>query len=109
MRIRVRAFSTLRDRLGDEEVKLNVEGNASVRDALATLEAEYSELAGELLADGEIPATVTILWNGQRVNDPDTVTLDAGDELVLAPPITGGCGGFRHVASRYSIPMRSDD
>lgn len=92
MSVRVRAFATLRDPLGSPEVELAVSEGASVSDALAALETEYSGLAGELLEDGEIPSTVTVLRNGRRVpaSDPESVDLTDGDELVLAPPVTGG-------------------
>jgi len=90
--VRVRAFATLRDPLGGPEVELAVSDGASVSDALAALEAEYPGLAGNLLEDGEIPSTVTVLRNGRRVpaTDPESVDLVDGDELVLAPPVTGG-------------------
>jgi molybdopterin synthase sulfur carrier subunit len=90
--VRVRAFATLRDPLGSPEVELAVSEGASVADALAALETEYSGLAGELLEDGEISSTVTVLRNGRRVpaTDPESVGLTDGDELVLAPPVTGG-------------------
>lgn len=90
--VRVRAFATLRDPLGRPEVELAVSKGAAVSDALAALEAEYPGLSGKLLDDGEIPSTVTVLRNGRRVpaTDPETVELADGDELVLAPPVTGG-------------------
>lgn len=92
MRIRVRAFSTLRDRLGDAETTLDCDEGTSVHDALEALEHTHDGLRGELLVDGTIPTTVTVLYDGTRVpnEDPDSVALAAGGELVLAPPVTGG-------------------
>lgn len=92
MRVRVRAFATLRDHLGASETELTIEEGASVADALRTLEADHDDLAGELLEDGEIPTTLTVLRNGRRVpaDEPGDVALEDGDELVLAPPVTGG-------------------
>jgi|AntRauMinimDraft_4_1070384.scaffolds.fasta_scaffold00201_15 molybdopterin synthase sulfur carrier subunit len=92
MRIRVRAFATLRDHLGAREVEVTVDEDASVRAALAALEADYPGLDGELLVDDRVPSTVTVLRNGRRVSadEPGSVALSAGDELVLAPPVTGG-------------------
>lgn len=92
MRVRVRAFATLRDHLGAREVELTVDDGASVRAALAALEADYPGLDGELLVDDHIPSTITVLRNGRLVaaDDPESVALSAGDELVLAPPVTGG-------------------
>lgn len=92
VRVRVRAFATLRDRLGAAETTLDCENGASVRDALEALEAANDDLSGELLVDGEIPTTVTVLYDGRRVpsDDPDSVAVADGGELVLAPPVTGG-------------------
>jgi len=92
MRVRVRAFATLRDHLGAREVAAVVDDGATVRAALAALEADYPDLDGELLVDDRIPPTVTVLRNGRRVpaDDPGSVALSVGDELVLAPPVTGG-------------------
>ena len=92
MRVRVRAFATLRDHLGAREVEVVVDDGASVRSVLAALEADYPGLGGELLVDGRIPSTATVLLNGRRVSadDPGSVALSTGDELVLAPPVTGG-------------------
>jgi molybdopterin synthase sulfur carrier subunit len=92
VQVRVRAFATLRDALGANETAVTLDDDAAVADALRTLEADHDGLAGELLADGEIPSTLTVLRNGERVpaDDPNTVALVDGDELVLAPPVTGG-------------------
>jgi len=92
VQVRVRAFATLRDRLGDAETTLNCEEGTSVRDALEALEDSHDGLRGELLVDGTVPTTVTVLYDGTRVpnDDPDSVALAAGGELVLAPPVTGG-------------------
>ena len=92
MRVRVRAFATLRDHLGAREVEVTVAEGATVGGVLAALEADYPDLDGELLVDDRIPSTVTVLRNGKRVpaEDPKSVALSPGDELVLAPPVTGG-------------------
>lgn len=88
----MRAFATLRDHLGAREVGVTVDEGASVRAALATLESDHPGLDGELLVDGRIPSTITVLRNGRLVSadEPESVTLTPGDELVLAPPVTGG-------------------
>lgn len=92
MRVRVRAFATLRDDLGAREVEVSVDEGASVGSLLASLESDYPGLDGELLAGDEIRSTVTVLRNGRLVpaDRPESVALSAGDELVLAPPVTGG-------------------
>lgn len=94
MRIRVRAFATLRDALGPDETVVAVDADATVRDALAALEREHDELEGCLLdADGTaIQPTVTVLLNGNVVHRDGAAetALADGDELVLSPPVTGG-------------------
>ncbi|MXV62620.1 molybdopterin synthase sulfur carrier subunit [Natronorubrum sp. JWXQ-INN-674] len=83
----------LRSRVERRSIQLTLaDSDPTVADALARLEREHPELAGELLEDGRIVTTVTVLRNGRLVDRdaPETVPLEAGDELSLTPPITGG-------------------
>jgi molybdopterin converting factor subunit 1 len=74
--VTVRLFAMLRERAGAPEVTLELPDGARVRDAL-------DSLAG--LAEG-IPLVMAV---NREYADADRV-LDAGDELALIPPVSGG-------------------
>jgi MoaE-MoaD fusion protein len=74
--VTVRLFAMLRERAGSPEVTLDLPDGARVRDAL-------DSLAG--LAEG-IPLVMAV---NREYADADRV-LDAGDELALIPPVSGG-------------------
>jgi molybdopterin synthase catalytic subunit len=79
MEVTVRLFAMLRDRAGGaNELTLELPEGARVRDAL-----ESDALAS--LAKG-IPLVMAV---NREYADPDQV-LDAGDELALIPPVSGG-------------------
>src|SRR4051795_12143621 len=74
--VTVRLFAMLRERAGSSSVTLSLPEGARVRDALASL-------AG--LADG-IPLVMAV----NREYASEDQVLDAGDELALIPPVSGG-------------------
>jgi MoaE-MoaD fusion protein len=76
VQVTVRLFAMLRERAGAPEVTLELPPGARVRDAL-------DSLAG--LAEG-IPLVMAV---NREYADADRV-LDAGDELALIPPVSGG-------------------
>ncbi len=76
MEITVRLFAMLRERAGSGSVTLDLPEGASVRDAL-------DSLAG--LAEG-IPLVMAV----NREYASEEQVLDAGDELALIPPVSGG-------------------
>src|ERR671939_1547859 len=76
MEVTVRLFAMLRERAGAREVTLDLPDGARVSDALAALEG---------LADG-LPLVMAV--NREYANEDQV--LDAGDELALIPPVSGG-------------------
>jgi molybdopterin synthase catalytic subunit len=76
MQVTVRLFAMLRERAGASEMTLDLPEGARVSDALA-------ELHG--LAEG-LPLVMAV---NREYADPARV-LDAGDELALIPPVSGG-------------------
>jgi molybdopterin synthase catalytic subunit len=74
--VTVRLFAMLRERAGADEVRLELPDGARVGDALG-------ELSG--LADG-LPLVMAV---NREYASAETV-LDAGDELALIPPVSGG-------------------
>jgi molybdopterin synthase catalytic subunit len=82
MQVRVRLFAALRERAGANEVELELPPGALVRDALA----ELSELT-----DG---VCVVMAVNHEYADEDDE--LQAGDEVALIPPISGGATAALH-------------
>jgi MoaE-MoaD fusion protein len=76
VQVTVRLFAMLRERAGAPEVTLELPPGARVRDALDSLSG---------LAEG-IPLVMAV---NREYADVDRV-LDAGDELALIPPVSGG-------------------
>ena len=76
MEVTVRLFAMLRERAGASEVTVELPEGARVRDALAALGG---------LADG-LPLVMAV----NREYAREDAVLDAGDELALIPPVSGG-------------------
>jgi molybdopterin synthase catalytic subunit len=76
MKVRIRLFAGLRERAGSDQVELDLPERARVRDALDRLTAITSDL----------PVVMAI--NQEYANEE--AVLQAGDELALIPPVSGG-------------------
>jgi MoaE-MoaD fusion protein len=83
MQIRVRLFAGLRERAGTDELSLELPAGASVRDALAQM--------------GELTAGVPVVMAVNQEYASEDQALDAGDEIALIPPVSGGAIGVAHV------------
>ncbi|AGB32955.1 MoaD family protein [Natrinema pellirubrum DSM 15624] len=92
MDIDLRFFATFREAVGEKERTRTVADDATVGDVLASLEAEYEGLEGQLLADGEVRPQLSVLKNGRNVVHMEGVdtTLEAGDVVSVFPPVAGG-------------------
>jgi molybdopterin synthase catalytic subunit len=76
VKVRIRLFAGLRERAGSDQVELDLPERARVRDALDQLTAITSD----------VPVVMAI---NQEYADEEAV-LQAGDELALIPPVSGG-------------------
>jgi MoaE-MoaD fusion protein len=83
--VTVRLFAMLRERAGASSVTLSLPEGARVRDAL-------DSLAG--LAEG-IPLVMAV----NREYASEDQVLDAGDELALIPPVSGGSSAWVRVSA----------
>src|SRR3954452_2378542 len=76
MEVTVRLFAMLRERAGARELTLELPDGARVSDALAEL--------------GEVAAGLPLVMAVNREYAAEDHVLDAGDELALIPPVSGG-------------------
>src|SRR4051795_3051826 len=88
MEVTVRLFAMLRERAGARELTLELPDGARVRDALDEL--------GDLAAD--LPLVMAV----NREYAPEDHVLDAGDELALIPPVSGGSSSAAAVHARVT-------
>lgn len=94
MRIDVRYFAVVRERLRTDGEPLELPDGATVRDALDRLSERHPAIAG---LRGHLAAAV----NQEMV--PPAHPLADGDELALIPPVAGGAGTFRVVDRPVSL------
>ncbi len=91
--MRIRAFATLRDVLGTNEVKIEMAEKTAVRQVLRELVVRYPALGRKLWDSAEKPTgQITILLNGRSLeylNGLDSEVSNA-DTLSLFPPVGGG-------------------
>lgn len=81
-------FADLAEAAGERTVTVEADAE-TVDDALAALfDAKPALRERALGADGELRSDVNLLKNGESV-DPGA-GVDAGDELALFPPVSGG-------------------
>jgi MoaE-MoaD fusion protein len=75
MRITVRLFAVLRERAGRDTLELDLADGATVRDAIAA---------------ADVPDGLSVVMAVNRSYADADATLQAGDELALIPPVSGG-------------------
>ena len=87
-------FADLAEHAGDRHVTVDAEPGDSVGDALDALLADRPALADRVLEeDGSLRSQINVLRNGKDVGSQEQgleTELEAGDELALFPPVSGG-------------------
>jgi molybdopterin synthase catalytic subunit len=99
--VEVRLFAMLRERAGAGTRELRLPAGATVADALGLL-AEQDAPLGELL--DRMPVATAV----NREYAAAATVLEAGDELALIPPVSGGDDGVVIHAVVSSEPLSSD-
>ena len=87
-------FADLAETVGGKRVPVEAEPGDTVGDALEALLDDHPGLEERVLDDGELADHVNLLRNGTNVYTGEGKGLDteleAGDELALFPPVSGG-------------------
>lgn len=82
-------FADLAEVAGVRTASVDVEGDATVRDALDALVGSYPSLESRVFTeDGELYDHINVLRNGENAALDDDA--HHGDELALFPPVSGG-------------------
>lgn len=93
--IRVRPLAALREAIGADEIKFEVEEGASPIDVVRKLVENYGDDVESLLIDdkhNKVRPQILIFLNGKSVQHSklSTIKLSDGDELSIIPPVAGG-------------------
>lgn len=81
MNVRILLFASLAERLGTQQLSIDLMPNATVGDAIEILTRQYCELS-------EFRGKIATAVNCKYVHRSHS--LGAGDELALIPPVSGG-------------------
>ncbi|WP_396612095.1 ubiquitin-like small modifier protein 1 [Haloferax sp. S1W] len=82
-------FADLAEVAGSRTVEVEVDGDATVGDALDALVGRHPPLEARVFADdGGLYDHINVLRNGEAAVLDDAA--EVGDELALFPPVSGG-------------------
>jgi molybdopterin synthase catalytic subunit len=93
MKVQVRYFAVVRERLGRSEESIDLPAGATVASALDALVAQHPALA-------PLRAYLQVAVNQSMA--PAQQALAEGDELALIPPVAGGSDGAAAVHARHA-------
>ncbi|MDZ5811262.1 ubiquitin-like small modifier protein 1 [Halorubrum sp. AD140] len=85
-------FADLAEIAGDRTVGVDAAPGDTVGDALDALLDAHPALRDRVLDDGAVADHINVLRNGRSVRHDEGLEtpLEAGDELALFPPVSGG-------------------
>ena len=81
MKLNIRLFATLKDRVGSPQIEIELPESSTVEQLLTAVAADYPKLA---------PAIPTALVAVNKAFASAHTPLEAGDEVALFPPVSGG-------------------
>jgi molybdopterin synthase sulfur carrier subunit len=94
MELEWKLFADLKERAGDGRVAVELDEDATVETALVALVEARPGLDGRVFdAEGRLFDHVNVLKNGENVQTSGGglgTPVEAGDELALFPPVSGG-------------------
>ncbi|MEF8882388.1 MAG: ubiquitin-like small modifier protein 1 [Halapricum sp.] len=91
--MRWKLFANLAEVAGRKEVDLDLDGSATVEEALDALLERHPDLQTEVFEDGELAEHIRLLVDGTDpfvAADGYETPLEPDAELALFPPVSGG-------------------
>lgn len=92
LRMKVRLFASLRERIGQKELEISIKDAISVQKLIELLVERFPEVKDLLIQDDKFESFYHILINGKnmlRLEGTNTV-LAEDDIIAILPPIGGG-------------------
>ncbi len=89
MRVKVKVFASLREKLGTGEVEVEVDEYATLSRLLCRLAELWPKVFEGVVVEGGLSEGYNVLLNGVTV-DVDAKLRD-GDVVAILPPVGGGC------------------
>jgi molybdopterin synthase sulfur carrier subunit len=85
-------FADLAETAGEKRVSVDPATTRTVDEALDALFETHPELRDRVLEHGDVVEHVNLLVNGDDISSRDGLDtgVEAGDELALFPPVSGG-------------------
>lgn len=86
-------FGPPREAIGDKEVSVTVESDATIREVLEALASDYRELEGQLLTEtGNIQDGMVVTLNKRHVNQLEGAATDVPEAATvrITPSLQGG-------------------
>lgn len=86
-------FADLAERAGGKRIPADVDPGDTVGDALEALFEDNPDLRGRVMDGEDVREDVNVMRNGTNVfvqEEGLDTELEAGDELALFPPVSGG-------------------
>lgn len=85
-------FADLAETAGEKQVEVDPSEVGTVEEALEALFEAHPDLRDRVLEDGHLVDHVNLLVNGEDVSRAEGLetAVEAGDELALFPPVSGG-------------------
>lgn len=92
MKLELRLFANFRETVGQKTLDREFPEDATVETVLHELEADYPDLDGAFVQDGEILPQVNVLKNGREVHHLEGLStpVEDGDKISIFPPVAGG-------------------
>jgi len=94
LNVTVRVFTTLRELIGEKQLKLSFKKRLTLRELMTHLSEKYGKKFHNYVfnGEGEFRSYIQFFINGEQIKNSDIehLTLKDGDVVAIIPPVSGG-------------------